>query len=224
MTKEVPEQLWRHVEDVLSRHSGDIPFVIGIGGRSGAGKSTFATALHDRLNTADFNALIVGADDFFKAPEERRHLEEWGPDHLRLTEARRVLAAIKSGERSISTQQYRRIPTKNLYDWQLSLDGIQVVIFEGLYAVSSDQALGSFVEFVDLALFMKAREEDCKRWRFQQESEKPVRKSQLDMQKHWAEGILPDTESNVNPSETNAEILIRVDSERRLTIERLSSR
>ena len=221
MTEGVPAQLWKHVENAVTRHSRGTPFVIGIGGRSGVGKSTFAAALQDRLNTARFNALLIGADDFFKAPEERRHLGEWGPHHLRLDEARRVLTAIKSGETSVRTQRYRRKPTKDLYDWQLSLDGIHVVIFEGLYAVSSDPALGSFLEFVDLPLFMKAREEDCKRWRFQQESEKPVSKSSDDMERHWAEGILPDTESNVNPSEANAEILIQVDSGRQLTIERL---
>ena len=62
-------------------------------------------------------------------------------------------------------------------------------------------------------------DEDRKRWRFEQEAAKPISKDAQRMEKHWSEGIIPDTRDNVMPSRANATILLRVDSEHRFQIE-----
>ncbi len=216
---QIPPRIETRLLNAVRRWPGNRPFVIGIGGPSGVGKSTLAHGIRWLLERADHRVLIIGVDDFFKDPRDREKLGEWGPDHLRLCELRRVLDHIVAGDRGpLETMQYRRLPEKALYPWTITLDDIGVVVLEGLYAVSSDPGLGSLLDVVDLPVFIDAADEDRKRWRFEQEVAKPVSKSAAHMEKHWAEGIIPDTRDNVMPSRVNAAILLRADSEHQFQI------
>lgn len=205
--------------DAVRQWSGRRPYVVGIGGPSGVGKSTLADRFRQLLEDAGHHVLTVGVDDFFKDPREREQLGEWGPDHVRLGELRRVLDHIVAGNSSpVEVMQYRRVPKKGLYPWTIALDGVSVLILEGLYAISSERRLGSLHEVVDLPVFIDAAEEDRKRWRFEQEAAKPVSKDPGAMGKHWGEGIVPDTRDNVMPSRVNAAILLWVDSKHRIQL------
>ncbi len=216
---QIPPELENQLLDAVRGWSGSRPFVIGIGGPSGVGKSTLAHGIRGLLEHADHRVLIIGVDGFFKDPRDRDRLGEWGPDHVRFSELRRVLNHIVAGDRSpLETMQYRRLPEKALYPWTIVLDDISVVVLEGLYAVSSDPGLGSLLDVVDLPVFIEAADEDRRRWRFEQEAAKPVSKSAAHMEKHWAEGIIPDTRDNVIPSRVNAAILLHADSEHQFQI------
>ena len=216
--RHIPPLLWETVSERIQTHAAAKPFVIGLAGRSGAGKTTLAKSLARELRSNGHEALLLGVDDFFKHPDERRLLGEWSPEHVRIDEARRVLAEIVDRSPAIETLKYSRLPAKDLYPWTIDASGVSVVLFEGLYAISSEKRLGAFVDFADLAVFLRATDEDSRRWRFQQEEEKPVSKSRAEMEKHWTEGIEPDTAQNVLPSEANAEIVIEVNAERQLTV------
>tara|TARA_Y100001960_G_scaffold234141_1_gene246206 strand:+ start:107 stop:784 length:678 start_codon:yes stop_codon:yes gene_type:complete len=195
------------------------PYVIGIGGPSGVGKSTLADRFRRLLEDAGHHVLTIGVDDFFKDPRQREQLGEWGPEHVRLDELRHLLDCIVAGSSGpLEVKQYRRMPEKGLYPWTITLDGVDVVILEGLYAINSDPRLGNLLEVVDLPVFIDADEEDRKRWRFEQEAAKPVSKDAARMEKHWVEGILPDTRDNVMPSRINAAILLRADSQHRVQV------
>ena len=216
----IPLELETRLLDDVGRWSETRPFVVGIGGPSGVGKSTLAHGIRALLEGADHRVLIIGVDDFFVDPLERDRLGEWGPEHVRFTELRRVLDHIVAGNtNSIETMQYRRVPVKALYPLTIALEDIGVVLLEGLYAISSEPRLGSLLEVVDLPIFVEAREADRKRWRFQQEEAKPVGKSAALMEKHWLEGIVPDTRDHVMPSRTNAHMLVCVDAQHHLHVE-----
>lgn len=213
-------QLENQLLDAVRSWSGSRPFVIGIGGPSGVGKSTLAHGVRESLGHAGHRVLIIGVDDFFKDPREREKLDEWGPDHVRFGELRRVLDHIVASDQGpLETMQYRRVPEKALYPWTIVLENISVVVLEGLYAISSDPGLGSLLDVVDLPVFIDAADEDRKRWRFEQEAAKPISKDAQHMERHWSEGIIPDTRNNVMPSKVNAAILLCVDSKHRFQIE-----
>lgn len=218
----VPPELAQRLLDEARAWSRARPLVVGIAGPSGVGKSTLTRAVRELLAAADLGVRTISVDDFFKHPRERALFGEWSPDHVRFEELRRVLGCIAAGESAVETEQYRRLPEKSLYPWTIDLAGVCVVVLEGLYAVSDELRLGGLLEFVDLPVFIDGDEKDRKRWRFEQEAAKPISKDAAAMEKHWQEGIVPDTRDNVLPSRANARILLRVDSDHRLRVERMS--
>lgn len=188
------------------------PFIIGIGGGAGVGKTTFSVLLKNVLEKKGKKVLIIPLDDFFRSPEERERLgTEWGENHIKLGEARRVLESIRNGDAGITKPKYNRA-TKIIEKETVRLDGIDIVIFEGIYAISGEKRLGNFLEFLDLPVFMSAELPDMKRWRFSQEAEKPHPRSKAGMERHWNLGVLPDFEKNILPSKKNARFVISVDS------------
>jgi uridine kinase len=194
------------------------PFIIGIAGPAGVGKSSMADELLRYLQLYGKKVLVIRIDDFFKSPEARQKLGEWGPNHVRLDEVRRILGLIKQGHKFIQSEKYIRKPKKQMIPWEIEMDGIDIVIFEGLYAISNSEGTGNLIEFVDLSVYLTASLQDVKRWRFQQEEEKPDGRNLEDMERHWKAGILPDTINNVKSTEKNADIIIEVDHDHQLHV------
>lgn len=204
------------IEPRLKTWPSESPFIVGIGGPSGVGKSTVAKRLARTLESRGRRCLVLGLDDFFKTPEAREKLGEWSPEHVRLAEARRVLKALKGGETVIETLRYRRVPRKRLEPWRLSARGIDVVLFEGLYALSRSQNLGRLGELMDLGIYLDADPQDLKRWRFQQELEKPNHRDAEGLERHWREGICPDLHHNIAPTARHADLIFWIDSDHSL--------
>jgi uridine kinase len=78
--------------------------------------------------------------------------------------------------------------------------------------------VGNLSEFVDLAIYVGASLESIKLWRFQQEEQKPEGRDRRAMKDHWEKGILPDVVNHVQPTEVNADIVVRVGPDRQTTI------
>jgi uridine kinase len=197
-----------------------IPFIIGIAGPSGVGKTTIAQAIEKHLTARGRIVVRIGMDDFFVSPEERKRLDEWGPDHVRLSELAGILSSIRDGGRSFDVLRSVRRPRRAMVSWNMDLAGVDVILFEGLYALSSDPALGALVRFVDLGIYLSARIEDVKHWRFEQEADKPDARLADAMEKHWQEGILPDIERHVAPSEANADWIVTMEPDHRFRVTR----
>lgn len=222
--EETLPELWTIIKNLLSLSNKNVPFIIGIGGSAGVGKSTFASSLGQFLANKGQKNILLSIDDFFKNPTERKELSEWGPQHVRIQEIRRILQLIKTGQKLIRTKRYKRKAIKEFSSWEISLRGIDLVIFEGIYAINDSKHLGKFSDFMDLAIYLKASLENIKCWRFQQEYQKPRGRNQEEMEKHWREGILPDFYHNIAPTEDNADIVIQVDSEHLSKIVKIKSR
>jgi uridine kinase len=118
--------------------------------------------------------------------------------------------------------------TKPRYDRELKtvisetidVSGIDVIIFEGLYAIANTQRLGNLREFIDLPIYLSAGLDDIKEWRYEQEREKSHPRTPEQMDRHWTEGILPDLINNIAPSIKNARFVIEVESDHSFIIER----
>mgnify|MGYP001573852588 CR=1 FL=1 len=223
LSKEVKDFLTEEEENkispIIERIFADIdsarnlPYVVGVSGRAGAGKTEFLSPLIKiALKKKGRKVLVIGLDEFFKSPGERQSLGEWSEQHVRLQDAADFMAKVKRGEKSISRLKYARTPAGNMVvPDTVNLEGIDVVIFEGLYTINNEERLGNLLRFIDLSIYMEAREEDLKQWRFEQEARKSQPRSIEEMEKHWREGIMPDSEKNIISSRANAVFVVHID-------------
>ncbi|MBD3272240.1 MAG: hypothetical protein GF384_06865 [Elusimicrobia bacterium] len=187
-----------------------VPFIIGVGGPSGVGKSFFAhEILKKELENRDKKVLVISLDSFFETRHTRDAIgSEWDERHVRIDELRRVFKSIVQGKQCIQTRRRDRTK-KNLIFWTIFPAKYDIIMLEGLYAISSDPRLGNLSEFVDLPIYITAKKTLVKQWRFQQEKQKKDARTQAAMNKHWYQGIVPDTVHNVKPSKKNALVVLR---------------
>ncbi|NIM12142.1 MAG: hypothetical protein GTO45_08525 [Candidatus Aminicenantes bacterium] len=199
------------------------PYIVGIAGCAGVGKSTFAEEIKKTLEIKKKKVKIIGFDDFFKSREERRKLgTEWDENHVRLEDLVTFFNKIKEGAKRIPITRYVRDPQvgdSQLIKEEVNFDGIDIIIFEGLYAISSEKRLGNLLQFVDFSIYLDAEISDIKEWRYEQETKKDSKKQRtlMEMDTHWEKGIVPDIKNNVAPSRKNAHLIIHFDSERNVS-------
>jgi uridine kinase len=210
-----PEWIEKIIVPALLSPGGTTPFIIGIAGPSGVGKTTIAGAIEENLVGRGRKVFRIGMDDFFVSPEERSKLDEWGPDHVRLSELSTVLESIRMGTRTFDVNRSVRRPKRAVVRWTIDLAGIDVILLEGIYVLSSDAALGALGRFVDLGIYLRGTIQDIKRWRFRQEAEKPDARSADAMEKHWREGIAPDIARHVASSEATADWIFTLETDHR---------
>ncbi len=190
-------------------------FVLALAGPSGVGKSTLARALATHLRAAGRRVEILAMDDFFAAPEVRKTLGEWGPDHVRFGELEAVLQAFRGGQAPPLVWRYQRAPQPHLAPWTPPFAEVDLLVFEGLYTLSAASVCGALLHQVDLGVFLDAALEHIKCWRFDQEAAKPRGRDKAAMDRHWHEGILPDTRDRVLPSRANAAMVLEKDEAHR---------
>ena len=196
-----------------------VPYIVGIGGGAGAGKTTFAEKLKLALEALQLNILPLGIDEFIRLGGERKRIgTEWDDRHVRLEEARDFLAQVEQGAMTVNRRIYDRSQPLELREVSVKLENIDIIIFEGLYALNSEPRLGGLVKYVDLAVYMHAPYDAMRQWRFEQELKKPKPRTKAEMEKHWQEGIIPDLYNNIYPSIKNADLVIYVDYYRGMNV------
>ena len=206
------------IEPLIQTPKAGALMIIGIAGPSGAGKTTLSARLSEFFVARGRHPFLIGLDDFFRSPKERSELDEWGPGHVRLDELASILRSIRAGKKVFQTLRFVRKPKKDMVAWKIDLNDIDLVIFEGLYAISNEERLGGFFRYIDVAIYLKAAIDNMKRWRFEQERKKPLSRTEKQMQKHWNEGILPDIRQNIQPSEANADLVFLIDKHHRFEV------
>ena len=118
--------------------------IIAIDGRSGAGKSSLAKTLEEKLGLS-----VVHMDDFFLQPHQRtvERLSEPGGnvDYERVESE--VLRPLKSGEGHVS---YRRFDCKTMsMQEERTVDGTRTVVVEGSYSCHP-----RLKKYYDLTIFL----------------------------------------------------------------------
>ncbi|QEU59061.1 Urk1 [Kluyveromyces lactis] len=137
------------------------PYVIGIGGSSGSGKTSVATKLVTRINTPW--TVLISLDNFYKplTVEERKQAFENNydfdkPESIDLDLAYQCILSLKEGKKvripTYSFTDHDRIPNKFL-----TIYGASVIVIEGIYALYDQRLL----DLMDLKVYVDADLDIC---------------------------------------------------------------
>jgi uridine kinase len=194
-------------------------YVIGLGGPNGVGKTTFAKEFLDpSLKDLGRKSLLIHMDYFKKSKAERALLGiEWGPEHVRIDEIRKMFEALKAGDKQFITMRYNEAAGQ-MEKWVINFEDYDTFVFEGIWSISNKENVGNFLKYIDLPIYINADIENIEKWRAQQEYEKLKPRTAEDFRRHWNEGIMPDTSSNVLTSKANARFILHFDQERKATL------
>ena len=123
----------------------DRPIAVTIAGESGSGKSETAATTAQILERNGLKTVILGQDDYFKLPpksnsQKRRETIDWvGMGEVRLDLMAAHLSAAKNGEKEI-VKPLVFFDEDRIGEETVSLAGVKVVIAEGTYTTSLEQA------------------------------------------------------------------------------------
>jgi len=137
--------------------AGQRPIIIGVGGRTSAGKTTaFITAIHDNFSG---RVGVISTDDFAKGTEfvenetsEGREVNYDHPDYYDTKSAKGIIAQLKNGEPTIELPVFNFKKGKGEPDGTQEFTSQDIIIVEGLYALSPDLVdLYDMTAFVDIS-------------------------------------------------------------------------
>jgi phosphoribulokinase len=146
----------------LTRDAGRRPLLIGIDGQGGAGKSSFARRLVQRLDSA---AVVVEGDDFYRdLPDDERVLldaEQGVEQYFDWQRLRReVLEPVARAEQVLRYQRYDW-PAETMGDW-VEMPMPDVVIVEGVYTLRPQLR-----DLVDVKVYVEASDAVRRRRQFE---------------------------------------------------------
>lgn len=183
------------------------PYIIGVGGSSGSGKTSVAAKLISSINTPW--TVLISLDNFYKPlTEEQRQLafdnnfDFDEPDAVDLDLAYECFKSLKEGKKTsipvYSFVDHNRIPGKSI-----TLYGCSVVVIEGIYALHDQRIL----DLMDLKIFVDVDLDVCLARRLSRD----IISRGRDLNgciSQWEKFVKPNAEKYVNPSMKNADVII----------------
>ena len=172
-----------HISKIIVEHNKS-PIIVTIEGFSGSGKSEIVQEIHKYLYKRGIKSFSISNDDYYLiAPNERnKNREETGVighKELNWNKINKILKAFKN--RSIAyIQEYHLYSDKFLHT-EFNFSGINVFIFEGLYA--------GYVNKKDISFFLDANYSQTYRFRKTRGKENPDDKFRKQVLKLEAEEI-----------------------------------
>jgi len=157
---------WLHTRAAGGR-AKDLPYVIGVGGGVAVGKSTFAAALREIIQTWPEHPRVEGVatDGFLFA---NRVLAERGitmrkgfPESYDVPALRQAIAAIKRGERVV-LPLYSHVTYDIDTEHTHTVERPAIVILDGLHLAQVEQP--GVPRLIDCLIYLDAAEEVIERW------------------------------------------------------------
>lgn len=148
------------VERALDGWRGDRPFVLGVCGAQGAGKSTLSAGLSRRLNARGVRAEVLSLDDLYLSHEQRaemaRHIHplfavRGAPGAHDVAQGLALLDAVKAGQ-GVTLPRFDKAADDPAprSRWTRVDGALDVLVFEGWCVGARPQAEAALVEPVNV--------------------------------------------------------------------------
>ena len=192
------------MEQEKKDNAGEKPFLIGIAGGSGSGKSTFIRKIREKFNEND--VCIISMDDYY-LPRAEQHVDQNGEKNFDLPKSfdkkrfRTDLLRLLDGE-VVEKQEYT-FNNEKAASKMLIFNPAPIIIVEGLFVFHYKKIAPLF----DLKIFINAKEnlKVIRRiYRDQVERNYPIEDVLYKYQHH----VLPSFEKYIEPYREDADIII----------------
>lgn len=197
------------------------PYLIGIAGCSGSGKTSIASSVIHNLNVPW--TVLLSMDNFYKPlsakERERAFASEYDfdcPEAIDIDMLVQVLRDLKTGKKA-------QIPTysfnlHNRTDKWLTLYGANVIIIEGIYALYDPRV----IELLDLKVFVDTDFDICLARRLDRDIVDRGRDIPLIIQQ-WDKFVKPNYELHIKHTMRNADIVVPRGLENTIGIDMLTN-
>jgi uridine kinase len=161
------------------------------------------------LREEGINCIALPLDHFNLSPTDRKKIgTEWDIRHFKPKELEECLLAIFSGEKIVCKPTCDQL-TGEIGSEVLDLEGVDLILFDGLYALCSDPTL-HFFDYCASGIFLEAEESDIRSWKWEREQRKAIPRTPEQFAKHM-EALLTEYRENIEYSKKNASFIIEKD-------------
>ncbi|AET37865.1 uridine kinase URK1 Ecym_2112 [Eremothecium cymbalariae DBVPG len=182
------------------------PYIIGVGGTSGSGKTSVAAKIVSSINTPW--TVLISLDNFYKPLSAEDHSKAFRneydfdePKALDMDLAYECLLALKEGKKVTmpvySFVHHNRVPDKNI-----CIYGASVVVFEGIYALYEER----MSSLMDLKIYVDADLDICLARRLSRDIISRGRDLESCITQ-WERFVKPNAEKFVKPTMKNADVI-----------------
>lgn len=200
------------------QNSVSIP-IFAIAGGPGIGKTTFANVILAQLEERGITCKILHLDDVMYSMEKRKTVGTiWDWRHYNLDVMYGILDEILEGHKTITK------PTNDVVTYARGMEvfdliGIDLILFEGIYTLSSEDPI-NFFRYCFAGLFIEADLADHFNWRWEREQTKEHPRTFEAFSLYW-KSIYEDCLNNVFPYEENATFILSKDSAHNYTLRKV---
>ncbi|KAH3903562.1 uridine kinase URK1 SCDLUD_001204 [Saccharomycodes ludwigii] len=198
------------------------PYIIGIAGTSGSGKTSVASKIVSSMNQPW--TVLISMDNFYHplTPEQRNealsnNFDFDKPESIDMDAVYQVLKNLKSGKRTkipvYSFNLHNRIPNEfiNIY-------GARVIVFEGIYALYDPK----ITAMMDLKIYVDADLDICLARRLSRDIINRGRDIDGCIQQ-WNRFVKPNADKFIKPTMRNADVVIPSVSDNSVAVQLLIS-